>query len=791
MIIGPGGQMFGTAGGGNASAGTIFVVEPDGSGARVLRSFVGQTDGRVPSGPPTLGPDGRLYGVTSGGGSLIARAGIVYSIRTDGSDYQVLKRFAGAPNDGGSPNGPIVFGQDGFLYGITSGGGAFGRGCYYRIATNGTSFALLHSFAGGSSDAATPAFGLVAGSNGLNFGTSQSGGTSNLGTIFRIGTNGMPPTVLHHFTGAPDDGNQPWGGLTLVGNQWLYGVTVQGGANGSGTLFRLATDGSAYEVVHHFTDRALGITPSTAPVLVSNQWLYGTANAGGSTNGTLYRIGLDGSGYSVIRDFTWRTDDAGPEGGLVVGQDGAIFGTGGPGGAALMGALYRINPDGTGFRLLHNFSAIGTGDARGHSAGFLASEDGRFYGFTASGGPMASETLGPGILVRINSDGSGYRVLFAFDQFQQKAWQPAGIPVEDAQGYLYGSTSRGGTNDLGTLFRIRKDGTGMDILRSMDPAQGATPSDGVVWGRDGALYGTAIAGGSFAGGTLFRVQPDGSGFQILRHFGSPTGDGIQPRRLTADVGSGVFFGTTDSGGASNRGTVFGIDDSGANYIVLRSFEGSPADGAGPNSGLLLDTNGFIYGTTVSGGSSNKGTVFRIRTNGQDYAVLHHFSETPTNGANPSAGLAMGSDGRLVGTTQGGGTNFGGTIFAIRPDGGGFTILHRFRGGTVDGAQPASALARSVSGELFGMTRSKGIKDNGVVFRFDLNHSSLVASTIPEGLRLRLTGVPGRSYWLESTDSLNPPVMWNPGPSVDVDGTGFIELTNSIPSQPRFYRVRTK
>ena len=140
----------------------------------------------------------------------------------------------------------------------------------------------------------------------------------------------------------------------------------------------------------------------------------------------------------------------------------------------------------------------------------------------------------------------------------------------------------------------------------------------VVAGR--TLYGTAYSGGTNGWGTVFKINPDGTGYATLYSF-TNTPDGANP---AADliVSGGILYGTTEHGGSAGLGTVFAISTNGTGYTILHSFTGSP-DGANPEAGLLRLGN-TVYGTTYAGGSAEYGTVFEIGTTGTDYAVLHSF-----------------------------------------------------------------------------------------------------------------------------------------------------------------------
>lgn len=271
-----------TNGGGTGNLGTIFQIGTDGSGYGVLRNFAGGTnDGKSPLGT-LLVAGTTVYGMTQRGGGG-TDTGVVFRMNLDGSNFSVLHRFTGGATDGSFPLGSLTL-SGGVLYGTTSNGGAFGGGTVFRIDTDGGNFGLLHSFA-----ASNPQSSLLA-ANGALYGTTFSGGTAGKGTVFRIGTDGTAFEVLHDFAGGAGDGSLPSGSLTLAGGN-LYGTTQTGGSSDVGTIFRLAVDGSSFSLEHHFNGSD-GASPQGTLIAADNA-LFGTTAGGGSSGaGTVFRLAV-------------------------------------------------------------------------------------------------------------------------------------------------------------------------------------------------------------------------------------------------------------------------------------------------------------------------------------------------------------------------------------------------------------------------------------------------------------------------------------------------------------------
>jgi uncharacterized repeat protein (TIGR03803 family) len=252
---------------------------------------------------------------------------------------------------------------------------------------------------------------------------------------------------------------------------------------------------------------------------------------------------------------------------------------------------------------------------------------------------------------------------------------------------------------------------------------GATPFANLVRDPAGNLYGTTVLGGSNDLGTVYKVDST-SQETVLHRFSSHGGDGQQPYAPLALDAAGNLYGTTTGGGRSNAGTVFKVNPAGRETVLYR-FSGG-ADGSGPD-GVILDDAGNLYGTTAVGGAFNSGTVFTLDKNGKE-TVLHSINGT-TEGWGPPAGVVRDSAGNLYGTTQRGGKKFDcndagcGTVFRVDKTGK-YRVLYSFSGGA-DGTQPITGVVRDTAGNLYGTTPfggdlSCGAQGSGcgVVFKLD-------------------------------------------------------------------------
>jgi len=567
------------------------------------------------------------------------------------------------------------------LYGTTLAGGNSSSGTVFKVNVDGSGYAILHSFSddssGANSDGANPRAGLVLSGKTL-YGTAFDGGLYSAGTAFSLTTNGTSFTVWHTMTNTPEAGF-PSGDLTII-NNIIYGTTSGGGSYGYGKIFSTpladGVPGITSTTIHSFKDGGDGAYPCCALVL-GGSTLYGTATNGGAGYGTVFAVTATANGSgNVVHTFTNGADGAFPYASLVL-YGTKLYGTATAGGTNGNGTVFSVNMDGSGFTVLHTFSALD---------------------------PAAGT----------NSDGA----------------TPFGS-LTLAGGTLYGTTSAGGTANDGTIFAVGADGSGFKVLHEfLGQVDGANPLSGLVFSGN-KLYGTAASFYS-GGGTLFAVNADGTDFTVLHLFGaSANADGAVPYAgLTA--GGGVLYGDTSVGGAYGAGTIFSVNLNSSNYTTLYSFTGG-ADGANNNGGAnLLLLGGTLYGTATAGGAGN-GTVFSLSTNGTDFTVLHEFSSTDpasgTNwdGADPNAGLVANSN-LLFGTTSKGGLNANGAIFSVSTNGGNFLVLHSFgpagtndfgQATNVDGINPFANLTLA-GGALFGATASGGVNAAGTLFSLGTN-----------------------------------------------------------------------
>jgi len=224
------------------------------------------------------------------------------------------------------------------------------------------------------------------------------------------------------------------------------------------------------------------------------------------------------------------------------------------------------------------------------------------YGTACQGG-----SFGVGTVFSISTNGTVFRNLYSFTDGNDGGYPAADLVLSDTT--LYGTTFDGGNSDAGTVFAINTNGTGFTNLYSFtDGSDGAGPQAGLILSGS-VLYGTASQGGSSDYGTVFSINTNGTGFTILYSFAGYPEDGADPVSGLLLSGS-TLFGTAQFGGNSDYGTVYAMNTDGTGYITLHNFAGYAGDGAFPTAGLIF-SGSTLYGTAESGGSSNYGTLFSV------------------------------------------------------------------------------------------------------------------------------------------------------------------------------------
>ncbi len=362
--------------------------------------------------------------------------------------------------------------------------------------------------------------------------------------------------------------------------------------------------------------------------------------------------------FGVLHSFTNSTSDGSTPVGQPVLIGSTLYGVTLDGGSSSDGTLYNISTNGTGFGVLYSF----TGGANGANPFCtLVSTGASFYGMTYNGGVNDG-----GVVFGVNTNGTGYSVLHTFLGGAGDGQYPFGSLTLNGTN-LYGMTGGGGSNDDGVVFSVSTAGKNFTVFHSFAGGtnDGAFPNEGVIVSGS-TLYGTAYYGGSNDLGIVFAVNTavNSNAFSILHQFAGGTNDGANPAGPLALSGSSLY-GLATAGGTNDLGVIFKVSTNGSGYAVLHSFTGEPNDGAYPQFGPLVVTNSVIYGATEEGGTLDSGVLFQMNTDGTGFTVAHGFSGGTNDGAYPAFGpLVSGSI--FYGVTPNGGSNDLGVVYGAPP-----------------------------------------------------------------------------------------------------------------------------
>lgn len=417
-------------------------------------------------------------------------------------------------------------------------------------------------------------------------------------------------TLLHGFTGPTNhDGANPYYGKLTTDGTSLYGLTLSGGSNNVGTIFKINPDGTDYQVLHSFNG-----------IYILN--MNGDPNDGAHPYGSLLLIGS--TLYGMTQD----------------GGTNSFFGES-------QGAIFKINTDGTGFSLIHSFNDLEGPDDGYAPYGSLVTDGTNLFGMTPE------SISGAGVLFSISPSGSNYTIMHTFGTNALDGSAPQGSLLYSG-GVLYGMTVDGGTNvnnDAGTIFSINTDGTGYQVIYSFSgtTTDGGNPYGSLVMSNS-TFYGMTRNGGANSQGTVFSVGTNGLNFQLLHSFSlseiyGPFGD------LT--LSNSTLYGMAYHGGTNDagQGGVFQIGTDGTGYQLVHVFSYQPIintkDGSTPFGSLLL-FNSQLYGMTFSGGSTNfLGAVFSLGGGGGGAGSVGSLKVTILPAAAVTAGAQWQVDGGNV------------------------------------------------------------------------------------------------------------------------------------------------
>ncbi len=424
--------------------------------------------------------------------------------------------------------------------------------------------------------------------------------------------------------------------------------------------------------------------------------------------------------FKTLADFNTTSAYQPYYGSLVQGLDGNFYGTTVVGGANSQGTVFKVTPAGK-ITVIYSFCSLASCvDGEEPYAGLTLGTDGNFYGTTYYDGAICD----CGTVFKITPAG----VLTTLHSFGvTDGYNPWGALVQGTDGYFYGTTSNGGANRSGTVFKINSSGSEFTSLYSFCSlsgcADGEDPRGGLVQGSNGLFYGTTLSGGPDAGaGTVYSISSTGT-ITTVFSFTNSGDQGEAPYGSLVDI-AGNLYGTTELGGSgcSGCGTVFQIVMPAGTLNTLLSFDGT--DGQEPLGSLIQATDGNLYGTTESGGANSAGTIFKISTTGTFTSLYNFCSKSQcTDGGGPFGGLAQDTSGNFYGTTSYGPGDAGaGTLFRLSDGLGPFVK-------TLPTSGKVGAKVDILGTALTGAT---SVTFNGTAATFEVKSANLISTDVPAG-----------------------------------------------------------
>ncbi len=680
------GNLFGTTYFGGASDdGTVFEVTAGTNALTTLVNF-NSSNGSYPWGSLAEDNSGNVFGTTRTGGAV--GYGTVFEVDTATSTLTTLVNFDSS--NGSYPISGVIADSSGNLFGTTQNGGDFNKGTVFEVAAGTTNLTTLVSF--NTADGATPQAGLIVDSNGNLFGTTSGGGMFGAGTVFSVATATSTLTTLVNFNNT--NGAYPAAGMAEDSNGNLFGTTNNGGASGDGTLFEVATGTNTLTTVVSFNGGNSGDGPNAGVIEDSSGNLFGTTYVGGAYGyGTVFEVPAGTNTPITLASFNYANGEF-PAASLIEDNSGNLFGTTRGGGAFLDGTVFEVA---AGTDTITTLASLNSTSGGSPYAGLVEDSNGNLFGAGFSGGANGDGTIfevaagtnnltpllsfngsdgqypygsliedGNGNLFGTTSYGgaSGRGTVFEFDtqtdtltisaSFSSTTGaNPYGGLVEDASGNLFGTTANGGANGDGTVFEVAAGTTAINTLASLDSAN-ANPFSGLVEDSSGNLFGTAYYGGDSGDGTVFKVAAGTNTVTTLLSFNSTNGAG--PYGGLFQDSNGNLIGTTYGGGVGAAGTVFEMTSDTFTVRVTDSL----GDSADQSYHLTIYSPPSITTTTLPDGIVNQPYNQTIVATGGTGAITF----TVTAGGLP-AGLCIDSTtGVISGTPTGtSGSPFNFTITA--------------------------------------------------------------------------------------------------------------------------------
>lgn len=626
------GKLYGiTSFGGINNRGVIFSFDPISFSYAKLNDF-DYSNGAEPSGSLIQASDGKLYGMTPYGGS--SGKGVIFSYDPSSSVYLKLKDFDGT--DGEGPGGNLIQARNGKLYGITPGGGTGNKGVIFSFDAASAAYTKVKDF-DNSKNGIYPTGSLIQASNGKLYGVTSAGGSSVFyGVIFSFDPFSSKYKKLVDLD--LTNGGYPNGSLIQASNGKLYGMSG-GGSSIDDVIFSFDLSSSIYTNQKLF-NFANGNDPRGGFIQATDGKLYAmTSQGGGSDKGVIFSFDPASSAYAKLKDIASNKDGSNVTASLIQALDGKLYGMTRNGGSNGYGIIFSVDPSSFTFTKLKDFDGVHGGNPNGS---LMQAKDGKLYGITGRGGITdRGFILGidGGVIFSFDPSSSTYTQLYDFKYDTIRGYfpdggGPRGSLMQSSNGKLYGMAHYGGSRLYGVIFSFDPASSTYTRLHDFCELHGS-PTGSLIEADDGKLYGLAPGEATdeiAAAPNIFSFDPSSSAYKIVKNLQDD--DGV-PFGSLIRANDGKLYGLAYS-------DIFSYHPSSSIYTKLYAFKYDDSndfpEGIAAYGNLLQASDGKLYGMTSAGGANNLGVIFSYDPSTSTYTKLKDYDGD--NGASPGFGSAF-------------------------------------------------------------------------------------------------------------------------------------------------------
>lgn len=441
-----------------------------------------------------------------------------------------------------------------------------------------------------------------------------------------------------------------------------------------------------------------------SPVFSQSE-LYGVTMQGGTDDiGVFYRNNLQGDEHTLLHSFNICHGQNPQMTTLCKADNAKLYGLTYLGGNDDLGVIFEYDPVFSTYQTIHHFSPADDGALP--TGSLLQASNGKLYGLSTVGG-----VNGIGTIFSYDPTTEAYAIHFHF--INNIGSSPFGSLIEAANGKLYGMTRYGGVNGVGVIFEFNPASNTVLKIHDFVATEGYSPLGTLFQADDGFMYGLTFSGGSSGMGTIFRFDIETTDYTTLHEFSGTDGRG--PYTSVIQAQNGNLYGTTPFGGNNDYGVVFEYNIQTNTFTVIMEME--LISGIYPVGQMFETDNDILIGSWREGGKYSRGGIYSINLNNYQAEVIGTFSNN--EGANPMGGFCMHDNGMLYGLTNAGGSPDVGTCFSLDPDTWEKQTVFEFDNLSF-GALPTGNLVQYEGDYIYGTTYLGGIYEMGTIYAFNMS-----------------------------------------------------------------------